>query len=74
MNVSEQFMEHCLGWVRARQAISLIASGILRKIVFSSPVHVSLFSPRLFHALVTIRVEASFTSDCTDLLQAFKDS
>ena len=31
----------------------------------------SLVGPRLFHALVTIRVEASFASDCIGLLQAF---
>lgn len=62
MNV-EQFVEHGArsGHVAPGSDISLCFEHAFQKFVILSvpAVHVSLFGPRLFHALVTIRVEAS---------------
>ena len=62
MNV-EQFVEHGArsGHVAPASDISLCFEHAFQKFVILSvpAVHVSLFGPRLFHALVTIRVEAS---------------
>ena len=60
MNVEQSMeLEARLDHVARASDISLCFEHAFQKSIFFPPMHVSLFGPRLFHALVAIRVEAS---------------